>query len=205
MRARMEPDTTTACAWNHGECEGTPFCPPRCPRFVDKHGHSLLVVPLTDEFVDPLVEMYRDYASEHRSMGLPPIGDSEIRRWIDRLHAKGQNVVALDGDRVIGHAGFVAGDDGPPEFLVYVHQDAHGRGIGTELTKHAIAFAADSGYEGLSLHVRDDNEAAVTVYRRLGFETAKREGNELAMVLDFEKGIAEEVRLAPAERAVVGV
>nr|WP_303647509.1 GNAT family N-acetyltransferase [Haloarchaeobius amylolyticus] len=197
----MAADTTAACAWNHGECEGTPFCPPRCPRFVDKHGHPLLVVPLTDEHVEPLVEMYTDYAPEHRSMGLPPIRESEIRRWLDRLRENGTNVVAVDGDRVLGHAGFAGGANGLPEFLVYVHQDAHGRGIGTELTKHAIAYAADSEHDGLCLHVVDDNEAAIAVYRRLGFEVTKREGNELRMELDFGQEVAEEVRLAPAERS----
>lgn len=193
-------DTSATCAWDHGECTGTVHCPPRCPRFVDATGTPLLVRPLTDERRPALIAMYREYDPADRSMGLPPAGEAEIERWLDRLRERGTNLLAVADERVLGHAGFVP-TDGDPEFLVYVHGDAHGRGIGTELTRQAVAYAADAGHDGLLLNVHADNEPAVAVYRKLGFETVDREGGELTMRLSFAAPVASEVRLPPAERA----
>lgn len=32
--------------WHPDECEGTPTCPPRCPRFVTPEGRAILVAPV---------------------------------------------------------------------------------------------------------------------------------------------------------------
>lgn len=197
----MHDETPQACAWDHSECTGTPHCPPRCPRFVDATGRPLLVSPLSEERVADLTAMYRAFDPAHRSMGLPPRDDREIERWVGSLHDAGTNLIAIDAGRVVGHAGYVPSDDGVPEFLVYVHPEAHGRGVGTELTRQVIAWAAADGHAGLRLHVEHDNSAAVHVYRTLGFETVAHEGGELTMRLSFDAPVASEVRLAPGQRA----
>jgi RimJ/RimL family protein N-acetyltransferase len=191
-----------ACGfWDNDGCEGTVDCPPRCPRFVDREGTQYLVTPVGDDDLDAAVTMYEDFAPEHRSMDVPPTETGEIRSWLERLHERGRHFLAWDGDRVVGHSGYSPSHRPEPEFLVFVHQDYHGRGLGTELTRHAIAYAAEDGHDALVLHVDGDNAAAVRVYEKLGFRTVARHALELEMRLPFTAPIAEEVRLPPAMQA----
>jgi len=195
---------TNACGgWNVDGCEGTPFCPPRCPRFVGKHGTAFLIrqLPVSEDLPDALVEMYREYPREHRSMGVPPTTEKQIRRWLATLHDRGTTLLAWDGDRVVGHTGFAPADGDEPEFLVYVDPEYHGRGLGTELTRQAIAYAAAAGHRALRLNVDRDNHVAVAVYRKLGFETVDRTAVELEMRLPLDGPTAAESQLAPAARA----
>ncbi|WP_435347571.1 GNAT family N-acetyltransferase [Haloarchaeobius sp. HRN-SO-5] len=193
--------STDACAaWSADGCEGTPHCPPRCPRFVDRVGRSYLVQQLTADAVEDALELYRDYPEEHRSMGLPPREERAVRDWLTRMHRRGTNLLAWDGDRVVGHTGFAPDDGAEPEFLVYVDPAYHGRGVGSELTRQAIAYAADAGHDALVLHVDDRNEAAVAVYRKHGFVVEKREAMELRMRLPLDVQSARETGLAPAAR-----
>ena len=190
-----------ACSgWRADQCEGTPLCPPRCPRFVDRDGRSYVIRPLTDDSVDAAVEMYRDYPEEHRSMGLPPTTEREIRDWLWRLHERGTNLLVWDGDRVVGHCGFAPDDGVEPEFVVYVDPAYHGRGLGSELTRQAVAYAADAGHRALVLHVDERNQTAVAVYRKHGFVVENRSGTELRMRLPLDGPTARETRLAPAAR-----
>lgn len=192
---------TNACpAWNPETCDGTEGCPPRCPRFVDRRGDPLLVEPSSPHHVDAIVEMYEDYPDVHRSMGLPPVLSEQIVEWVEHLHDIGVNFVARDGDRVVGHAAYAPASSDEPEFVVYVDPDYHDRGIGSELTRHAIAYATEAGHEALRLDVDAANERAVHVYRKMGFTVVRRNGGDLEMRLSFEEPIAEQVRLPPAQR-----
>lgn len=193
--------TTDTCpAWNPTACDGTVGCPPRCPRFVDKHGELLLVEPASADGIEAIVPMYEEYPDAHRSMGLPPVLAERIREWLEGLFEIGVNFVARDGDRVVGHAAYAPADSDEPEFIVYVDPDYHGRGIGTELCRHAIAYAVEAGHEALTLDVDSANERAIHVYRKMGFETVDSAHADLEMRLSFEEAIAERVRLPPAQR-----
>ncbi len=58
---------------------------------------------------------------------------------------------------------------------VAVHPDWRGKGIGTQLTKRAIAHVREHGGRKIHLQVRTDNPTAIHIYRELGFiETARR-------------------------------
>lgn len=194
----MTSDTCTP--WDPSSCEGTTGCPPRCPRFVDKHGSVLLVEPVTEATIDGIVEMYRDYPDEHRSMGLPPAVPRLLTDWVEMLHENGVSFVARDGDRVVGHAAYTPESAAVPGFVVFVDPDVHDRGIGSELCRQIIAYAADAGHDALKLDVDADNERAVHVYKRMGFRVIGRNGGDLEMRLSFDEPIAETVRLPPAKR-----
>ncbi|MHC3439305.1 N-acetyltransferase family protein [Natrialbaceae archaeon A-gly3] len=193
--------TSNTCpVWNPAACDGTEGCPPRCPRFVDKCGDHLLVEPASTADLEGIAAMYDDYPGEHRSMGLPPVLTEQIRGWLETLFEIGVNFIARDGNRVVGHAAYAPADSDEPEFVVYVDPDYHGRGIGTELTRHAIAYAAETGHDALTLDVDAANERAIHVYHKMGFETVRRNGSNLEMRLSFEEPIAKRVRLPPAQR-----
>lgn len=193
--------TTDTCpAWDPALCEGTPECPPRCPRFIDRHGESVLVVPSSPSHLEGLVSLYDGYPTTHRSMGLPPIGRSYIEDWLEHQVERGVVLVAVHDGQPIGHAAYVPRSSPEPHFVVFLDPDYHNRGIGNELCRHVIARAADAGHEALVLDVDPTNERAISLYRRLGFETVERNTGELRMRLSFDEPIVETVQLPPAER-----
>ncbi|MDY6764135.1 MAG: GNAT family N-acetyltransferase [Halobacteria archaeon] len=201
--------TSNSCCnfWDNAECKGTEFCPPRCPRFVDKYGAPIVIRPYQPTDYDRLMGMYEDYASEHRSLGVPPPpAKNLVEEWLDRLTERGQNFVALDGNRIVGHAVYSPVDSEEPELAVFVHQDYHERGIGTELCKHVLAYAADEGYESIVLNVERRNKRAIHVFKKLGFEPTQNAGDEdrfdmIEMRLCLNTPRIEQLQLAPYYRS----
>lgn len=85
-------------------------------------------------------------------------------------------VVAEADGTVVGMAiitqRFCAGWDGPLFAVddVFVVPDRRGRGIGMALLAGAARHAVDHGAPFVELTVREDNEPALRLYRRAGFE-----------------------------------
>lgn len=202
-----DADARTACsAWDNGECTGTPHCPPRCPRFVDKYGTPWLIRPPETDDRESLVETYLDFGPDQRSLGLPPATRSQVETWVGDLFERGRNFVAVADGEVRGHSVYTPAGDSEPQFAVFVHPDAQGAGVGTELCRHAIASAADADRDALVLDVARENRGAIRIYRRLGFEAVDSGGDgvsasdSMRMRLDLSREVASEVQLAPARR-----
>ena len=51
-----------------------------------------------------------------------------------------------------------------------VHPERRGQGVGKSLLSHALSVLATRGAANVKLEVRADNEAAIGLYRRFGFE-----------------------------------
>ncbi|MCC9602038.1 GNAT family N-acetyltransferase [Stieleria sp. JC731] len=66
-----------------------------------------------------------------------------------------------------------------------------GRGIATNLVQQTIQFSKDHRVLLLELKVNRDNDAAVSLYGKLGFCIAATEGTELNMRLEI--GVSDEV------------
>ena len=197
----MTPDTASvACdGWDGSECEGTPHCPPRCPRFVDKEGARWTIRPATDADEPFLAEMYEDFGRPHRAQGLPPVSRRRRVDWIQSMLSEGNNVVAERNGELFGHAMYTPTDADTPELAVFVHPDAQDRGVGTELCRHVIANAAAAGRDGIELHVETGNRPARSVYRTVGFEVVERRGDP-RMRPDLDRPIATEARWPPPAR-----
>ena len=86
-------------------------------------------------------------------------------------------LVAFDEGELIG-TGAVSVVSGKPRFAhrreiaISVRKDYWGKGIGTGLMNLLLDFAKKSGAEVLELEVRSDNEAAIALYKKFGFEKA---------------------------------
>jgi GNAT superfamily N-acetyltransferase len=197
----MTPDTAgVACdGWDGSECEGTPHCPPRCPRFVDKEGARWTVRPAVAEDEPFLVEMYDGFTRAHRTQGLPPVSRRRCVDWVRKMLADGHDVVAERNGEIHGHAMYTPTAADTPELAVFVHPDAQDRGVGTELCRHVIAAAAAADRDKLKLHVETGNRAARSVYGTVGFEVVERSG-DLLMRLDLDDPVATEVRWPPLVR-----
>lgn len=170
----MERDATgeTCGAWDNTGCAGTPYCPPRCPRFVDKLGTPLLIRPPEDVGLDAaaIVEIY-DCGPEGHTMSYPPYRTRDaLLGWLEDLMDRARSFVALDGERPVGHAVFAPVTAEVPEFAVFVDPAWRGRGIAGELLRHCIVHAAADGHRALEMNVQTNHEAMHRLAESHGFE-----------------------------------
>ena len=192
--------------WDHSKCTGMAGCPPRCPRFVDKKGTPLLIRPGIDGEMAALVEFYDGYPSRDRSMSLPPLTRPQIESWVEKIATQGQSILASHAGQLVGHVAYVQADvDVPadqcePELIVFIDSEYQNRGLGTELSRQAMAHAAADGHPALRLHVDADNERALAVYKSLGFREIDRDGKRIEMRVALDSDVVETVQAPPAER-----
>lgn len=122
----------------------------------------------------------------------PPRGilqKPELRVYVDGFGEGAADLclVAEAGGRVVGAAwarimddyGHV--DDDTPSLAVSVLPGWRGRGVGTALLARLLDALRAAGYPRTSLSAQKAN-AAVRLYRRLGFEVAEDRGEEYIMV-----------------------
>lgn len=89
--------------------------------------------------------------------------------WSELAQPTRRYLVALDGDDVVGYAGlFLLPPDADIQ-TVAVRQDRQGEGIARRLVSDLLEAADASGATHTMLEVRADNDAAIALYRRLGF------------------------------------
>jgi GNAT superfamily N-acetyltransferase len=93
--------------------------------------------------------------------------------WMEKSPAV--TVVAVDGDVVLGTAKIGPNRPGRGSHIAtasfMVDASQQGRGVGSALGNHAIAWARDHGYRGMQFNaVVENNEPAVHLWQKLGFE-----------------------------------
>jgi mycothiol synthase len=130
-------------------------------------------VPGQDE--DAMIEVNRLAFAWHPEQGALTAEDlraEENRPWFDPAGF----LLAVDaGEQVIGfHWTKVHPDvDGAPigeVYVVGVHPDAQGRGLGKPLTMAGLEYLRDQrGMRTVMLYVESDNKPALAVYTKLGF------------------------------------
>jgi mycothiol synthase len=105
---------------------------------------------------------------------LPQLEAKEAEDWFDPagflLHDEGSRLAAFCWTRV--HL-----DTEPPMgeiFVIAVHPDWHGRGLGRALTAAGLAHLASRGLSVGMLYVESTNTAAIRTYERLGFTVHHR-------------------------------
>lgn len=114
----------------------------------------------------------------------PEQGDLDAAGLAERMEqpwfeAEGLILVERAGDAAPGEqglAGFHWTKIDPPDgdvgevYVVGVHPDLHGRGLGGPLTRLGLAHLARRGVREVELYVEGDNHPALATYRRAGFE-----------------------------------
>ena len=104
------------------------------------------------------------------------ISEEREARFIERFAKSGDDLmlVATVGDRVVGNAiverNRVARYRHRAEISLTVVKEFWGMGVGTRLMEMMVEFARKVGIEILYLEARADNERALSLYRRFGFE-----------------------------------
>ena len=78
--------------------------------------------------------------------------------------------LAVRGPALLGYAGLAVNGADADVQTVAVHPDAQGRGTGGVLVRALVDQAVREGATSLLLEVRADNDPAIALYRRHGFE-----------------------------------
>ena len=111
------------------------------------------------------------------------ISEEKEARFIEKFKNSKSDVmfVAVDGDKVVGNAiverNRVSRYNHRAEISITVLKDFWGRGIGSQLMEMMIEFAQTIGIEILYLEARADNQRAVNLYTKYGFEAIGRYKN----------------------------
>lgn len=120
-----------------------------------------------------------------------PFSISQEADYIRRFAGNPGSVmlVAFDEGKLIG-TGAVSVVSGRPRFAhrreiaISVRKDYWGKGIGSGLMNLLMDFCKKSGAESVELEVRSDNERAIALYKKFGFE--KTGTNERFFKIDGE-------------------
>ncbi|MFU8874286.1 GNAT family N-acetyltransferase [Micromonospora sp. SL4-19] len=119
----------------------------------------------------PIVE---DVITAAETFPYDPAWPAEVAHdvWVER--PPGQTVVAEEDGAILGTAKMGTNRPGPgshvatASFMVAAH--ARGRGVGRALAEYALDWGRRRGYAAMQFNaVVETNEAAVELYRRLGF------------------------------------
>lgn len=128
---------------------------------------------------DDFAAIYEIYRCPKVVAGTLQLPYPSLERWKQRLAdpTDGNYVlVAIVRDRVVGNLGLHTFPNGPRRRHVGtlgmgVHDDWQGQGIGSALMRACIDLADNwLNLERLELQVYTDNEAAIRLYERFGFE-----------------------------------
>ncbi|WP_435098639.1 GNAT family N-acetyltransferase [Halorubrum sp. N11] len=153
--------------------------------FTDREERTVEIRPYegAETGYESLVDMYDAFDPADRAQGIPPGGQKRIREWLDAILADDcLNVIAWCGGDVAGHATLVPDDDAY-ELAIFVHQDYQRAGIGTHLIRGLLGHGQTEGVQKVWLTVERWNRAAVSLYKKIGFEISDAESFELEMGL----------------------
>jgi len=117
-----------------------------------------------------LLKMYDAFFPEAVWQGVPPTDERARKEWVAMLLREGENIIASDGDELIGHAAIMPDyqrKDG--EFIIFVVGPYRRLGVGSELTRATLTKARELGLETVWLTVESGNFRAIRLYKKFGF------------------------------------
>ena len=140
----------------------------------------ILIDTATDSDAAAVVELYRRILAEGRWFmthldeftGTDEWQAKVIREWNEEANSR--FLVARMGGAVVGAMSITGGNKDRTKHVglieIFVDRPARGLGVGRSLMEAGIMWAERSPIvHKLALHVFEDNERAVDLYRRLGF------------------------------------
>lgn len=114
-------------------------------------------------------------------------GSSEQqRKWLERMDKESNSTVLVaeqEGGQLVGYLAVIGGDTRRTKHSAYlvigILKEYTGRGIGTKLFQRLEEWAITHNILRLELTVVTQNEAGVSLYKKMGFEIEGIKGNSL--------------------------
>lgn len=152
---------------------------------------AMTITPARQEDLDAIVALERSAVAEAEQWSR--------RSWQGELLGERRSVLLARADQVLGVICLQTVDRGADLQRLLVAPRAQGRGVGSALVRAGIETVRRLGARTVMLEVRYDNEPAIALYQRLGFEQlAVREHyygpQQHALILkryDLQNGAAE--------------
>ncbi|MDQ3898421.1 MAG: GNAT family N-acetyltransferase [Actinomycetota bacterium] len=123
--------------------------------------------------VDAIVDLFVAVVDEGRWLGTQPPVDraAQRERFLEHIDgsARGASVVAVTGDRIVGHARVDVAPYNVAGLGMMVDARWRGRGVGSALVEAIVDASRELGAHKIALQVWPHNEAALRLYRRHGF------------------------------------
>lgn len=155
----------------------------------------ITIRPIQEQEMDFLMDMR--YEAIYIPVAKPPKDEllnlPDIKKYSDAWGKKGDRalIALVDGQIPVGAAwyrlfhetnkgyGFV--DNETPELGIAIHPEYRKRGIGKMLLERICLQAKLDGYNALSLSVDSNNQSAVRLYQKAGFEQCGISGTSWTM------------------------
>ncbi|AGF71903.1 GNAT family acetyltransferase [Corynebacterium halotolerans YIM 70093 = DSM 44683] len=109
-----------------------------------------------------------------------PVDEADRRQWLDDRRRRGFPVLVADDGEFCGWASYGPFRPSPGyrhtvENSVYVHPDAHGKGVGSKLMTALIdAARADDSVHAVIATIEGDNIGSLRLHEKLGFREVGR-------------------------------
>ncbi len=125
-----------------------------------KDGRAVTVRSFEPKDFEAMLAMFESLSAEALRYGLPPYDRARLGRWVSGLEG-GVLLLAFDGRKAVGVA-MIYGRGrtrfkGIGEFVTYVHQDYHAKGLGTFLARTILQEVKSKGFHRITLEVVADN------------------------------------------------
>jgi diamine N-acetyltransferase len=137
--------------------------------YTDAHGREYRVRLWEPRDLQAMTLMYLSFTRDDGFAGIPPRDTLSLGRWLGRLTRHGMNAVACSGSVVAAHAVLVPSAADACELAVCVHPRHRRTGLGYEVARGLLDFAADFGVGSVWASVDGWNLASARLARRLGF------------------------------------
>jgi RimJ/RimL family protein N-acetyltransferase len=149
-------------------CSGTRKNPSSKSR---RSATSFTVRLAQEEDLGGSVALFDAVAAERRYLATEsPVDLAERReRFLELIHAGARHWVADTDGGIVGILVTERRPSGPVSLGMAVAREWRRRGVGTALLEACVQWARESGVHKLSLEVFAHNDAAIALYRRLGF------------------------------------
>ncbi|HEX8690853.1 MAG TPA: GNAT family N-acetyltransferase [Longimicrobium sp.] len=134
--------------------------------FADPHGREGVVRLYEPRDHGPLLAMYAALGADDGRAGR---GEAARCAWMARLAGRGINAVGSLGGALAGHAVLLPDGRHDCEIAVFVHPDFRRLGLGAELVRGVLGFAAECGFRRVWSAADTENEAAARLAGRTGF------------------------------------
>lgn len=107
----------------------------------------------------------------------------EIEEYTVKIFKYAEKIEAWVGDELVGLIAMYENFENSFGFItdVSVITEYKGKGIASKLLKSSIQHATDSDLSKIKLEVEEDNMAAISLYRKFGFNDYQIKGSSLFM------------------------